>query len=141
MDADATLALLRGRNRYVRQLPSGLWARVKLPRVKEALAAGDIPFPVLQEMAKLVSPNGQEPKPEDVNVSPDTLAHINRYQSGMVLRALKAIGPTEADVQEDAEITPAIVAELEQEDFDQVFTWADRQQPIDPLAETSPSPT
>lgn len=141
MDADETLALLRSRNRYVRQLPSGLWARIKLPRTQEALAAGDIPLPVLREMAKM-SANG-DTKVEAVEVTPDALAHINRYQSGMVLRALKALGVEESDVQQDAEITPAIVGELEQEDFAQIFKWADRQEPVDPtkaalLSATSP---
>jgi len=135
MDAEATLALVRARNRFVRQLPSGLWARIALPRIRDALAAGDIPLPVLREMAKIAA-NG-EAQPEDADVSPDSLQHVARYQSGLVLRALKAIGEHQVDVLEDAEITPEIVAELDQDDFDQIFRWADRQDPVDPTASPS----
>jgi hypothetical protein len=138
MDAASAAELLRARNRFVRQLPSGLWARIALPRAREALAAGEVPIPVLRQMARLMQ-NGSDAANE--NIPADTLAHVTRYQSGMVLRALKGLGLEEADVGADEEMTAEVVAELSQEDFDQIFAWAERNEPIDPKAETPPSET
>lgn len=135
MDSDQAVALLRARNRYVRQLPSGLWARVALPRIREALASGDIPMPVLHEMAKLSANGGA--KAEGAAISSEALAHTVQYQQAVVLRSLKGISETDQGLEEDTPMTEEVVAELSQEDFDQIFAWADRNEPIDPKAVTS----
>lgn len=153
MDADAALALLRARNRYIRELPSGLWARITLPQVGEVLASGDVPMPVLREIARQAAEgaetNGDGPKDEPVDITAvmervaSSASELQQYRRIMVRRSLRGLGTSQADVEagEDMEYPYAVIDELAQEDFDQIFAWGDRNEQIDPLPPTPASLT
>jgi hypothetical protein len=149
MDSDQALALLRARNRYNRELPSGLWARIALPQVGEVLASGDVPQPVLRQMqenaakaaAKEASTNGDgpktaEPKSEEPNEpdDPAAIAPWYRYRQVIVQRSLRGIAEDEGGLSDEDVLYPMeVISELSQEDFEQIFAWGDRNEQIDPL--------
>jgi hypothetical protein len=154
MDSDQALALLRARNRYVRQLPSGLWARIALPGTAELLASGEVPMPVLREMARQSAektasngdgPDETPPEPETDEVldrNLEMIAESNRYRRMIVQRSLRGIAPTEDELGDDDVRYPyEVIDELDQADFERVFLWGDRQEPIDPKAETPATET
>jgi hypothetical protein len=157
MDSDQALALLRARNRFIRHLPSGLWARIALPGVAELLASGEVPMPVLREMAKQAADktasNGDGPDVEpdeatstdadnDLELNLAMITESNRYRRMIVQRALRGIAASEEELgTEDVRYPLEVIDELAQEDFDQIFVWGDRQEPIDPKAETPASET
>jgi len=157
MDSDQALALLRARNRYVRELPSGLWVRIALPGTAELLASGEVPMPVLREMARQSaeksSSNGDGPNAEpEALPTPETdevldrnlemIAESNRYRRMIVQRSLRGIAPTEDELEnEDVRYPLEVIDELDQADFERIFLWGDRQEPIDPKAATPVSET
>jgi len=143
MDADEALALLRLRNRYIRELPSGLWARIALPQVGEILASGEVPMPVLREMsrqaAEEAAPNGDGPKePAETNVA--LIAEMHQYRRIIVRRTLRGLATSQANLpDEDVEYPFEVIDELDQADYDQIFAWGDRNEPINPLPATPAS--
>jgi hypothetical protein len=161
MDAQAALALLRARNRYVRELPSGLWARIALPGTAELIASGEVPMPVLREMAKRArkeaakkaasngdapdTPDTPDPEPEaepDIEQNIALITEMNRYRQAIVQRSLRGLASTEAELgDEDVRYPVEVIEELPEADFDLIFLWGDRQQQIDPLAATPASTT
>jgi hypothetical protein len=151
MDSDQALALLRARNRHVRKLPSGLWARIALPQIGEVLASGEVPLPVLRVMQEnaakaATSPNGDGPKPAEPEAptptDPSTIADMYRYRQVIVRRALRGLAEDEAELPDEDVLYPVeVISELAQDDFEQIFAWGDRNEPIDPLVPIPASTT
>lgn len=152
MDAERALQLTQSRNRYIRELPSGLWAKISLPRVRECIIAGDIPRGVLKMMADMAkaSSNGEVKElteaDEDLanEATLESIRSLVFFQTRLVKAALKGLGLTDYEANEsDFEATDELVASLVQEDFDQIAAWAKRDEDIDPkvptpVSETSP---
>ena len=143
MDAEEALALLRLRNRYVRELPSGLWARIALPQVGEVLASGEVPMPILREMTRVAAEaaptNGDAPKAE-TNVA--LMAEMQQYRRIIVRRTLRGLATTEGELGSEDVVYPLeVIDELDQRDYDQIFAWGDRNEQIDPLPATPASPS
>jgi len=144
MDAEEALALLRLRNRYVRELPSGLWARIALPQVGEVLASGEVPMPILREMtrqaAEAAPPNGDGPKVPETNVA--LMAEMQQYRRIIVRRTLRGLATSQAELGDEDVVYPLeVIDELDQRDYDQIFAWGDRNESIDPLPATPASPS
>ena len=115
------LELLRSRNRFDEELPSGLKVTIRLPRIRDCILAGGVPLPVLDHLVKAAS-NGGAPA-----VSNEDAAHMARFQDEIVRRSIVAIDG------EPVALSPEDVAEFSQEDYDRIVVLATRQE-TSPLA-------
>lgn len=114
MDA---LELLRSRNRFEEELPSGLNVTLRLPRLRDCIIAGGVPLPVLEHLMEVSQQNGAAQE-----VSNEEAAHMARFQDEIVRRSLVAIEGQEI------EMSAELLAELSQEDYDRIVALASRQE-------------
>lgn len=131
------LELVRSRNRADIELPSGLGATIGLVRVRDAVTTGLIPLPVLREMDAIAeaarAANGDGPvdssKLEDP--SPEVMIAGTTLRREMVRRTIKRLAPSLAELEgPEIEISPEVVEELSQEDFDVLAGYAMRDVPF-----------
>ena len=118
------LELLRSRNRFDEELPSGLKVTIRLPRIRDCILAGGVPLPVLQHMIKVASNGG------GAGIANEEAAHMARFQDEIVRRSIVAIEGEPISLSVDD------VADLTQEDYDRVVELATRAVPT-----TAGSPT
>ena len=117
------LELLRSRNRFEEQLPSGLNVTLRLPRLRDCIIAGAVPLPVLEHLMEAATQNGDA----TTQVSNEEAAHMARFQDEIVRRSVVAIEG------QPIEMTTEAVAEFSQEDYDRIVAVATRQE-ASPLA-------
>ena len=116
------LELLRSRNRFNEELPSGLKVTIRLPRIRDCILAGGVPLPVLDHLVKQVQGNGSAPA-----ISNEDAAHMARFQDEIVRRSVVAIEG------EPVSLTPDDLNDISQEDYDRIVVLATRQE-TSPLA-------
>ena len=115
------LELLRSRNRFDEELPSGLKVTIRLPRIRDCILAGGVPLPVLEHLVKAAS-NGGAPA-----VSNADAAHMARFQDEIVRRSVVAIEG------QPVSLTLDDLSDIAQEDYDRIVVLATRQE-TSPLA-------
>jgi len=133
MDAEQTLAFMRSRNRADIELPSGLWARIGLVRLQDAITAGSIPVPILKEMDALAAqakPNGHKPRKPPTEPSAEVIAHGTSFRHEMARRTLKSLAASQAELGDDVDMPSQVIDELTQEDFDTLAGYALRDTPF-----------
>ena len=118
------LELLRSRNRFDEELPSGLKVTIRLVRIRDCILAGGVPLPVLDHLVKVAS-NGGAPE-----VSNEDAIHMARFQDEIVRRSVVAIEgePVELSVED--------VAEFAQEDYDRIVELGTRAVPTSAVSPT-----
>lgn len=134
MDA---LELVRSRNRADIELPSGLGATIGLVRITDCIIGLGIPLPVLAELRDLnADSNGHDPEQTEAELlqqlSPEATASGVKLREEVVRRSLKRLAPSVADLNgsPEQEITPEVISELSQEDFDVLASYAMRDTPF-----------
>lgn len=116
MDA---LELLRSRNRFEEELPSGLKVTIRLPRIRDCIIAGHVPLPILTALVERAQQNGDAPA-----VSPEEAEPMARFQDELVRRAVVGIEG------EPVALTIEDVVEFSQEDYDRIVELATRTAPL-----------
>lgn len=135
MDA---LELLRSRNRADIELPSGLGATIGLVRIADCLIG--IPLPVMTEIRRLdIEANGHDSEERSkvmlAQLDPELAAEVEaqgaRLREEVVRRSLKRLAPSVAELEgPDVEMSPEVIVELSQEDFNVLASYAMRDVPF-----------
>jgi len=127
------LELLRGRNTHTMadeactcgevhgRLPSGLVARLRLPRIRDCLLAGEVPTPIL---SRTVASDAAE-EADDL----ERRRAFARYQDEIVRRSVVELEG------EPVLLSAEAVAEIVDEDYDFIYKVASRSIPF-PVAQT-----
>ena len=111
------LELLRSRNRFEEELPSGLNVTLRLPRIRDCIVAGHVPLPIITALVERASQNGDAPA-----ASPEEAEHMARFQDEIVLRSVVAIEG------QPVQLTHADLLDLRTEDYDRIVELALREQ-------------
>lgn len=130
MDA---LELVRSRNRADIELPSGLGATIGLVRIADCIIELGIPLPILAEMRALASSNGDSKSPEleMAGLSEDAISRGAKLREEVVRRSLKRLAPSVGELDgPEQEMSPEVIVELDQEDFDVLADYAMRNVPF-----------
>ena len=111
------LELLRSRNRFEEDLPSGLHITRRLPRIRDCIVAGHVPLPVITALVGRATQNGDAPP-----ASPEEAEHMARFQDELVIRSIVAIEG------EPVKLTRDDLQDLRTEDYDYLVELALREQ-------------
>jgi hypothetical protein len=112
MNAEETVAKIR--KRYDVTLPSGMAVTIRIPPLRECVLAGKVPLPVLGELQKKMMAGGNGDEPETTLEDARQLA---AFQEILIMKTLVAIEG------EPVTMTPEAVAELDQDDYNELVSY------------------
>jgi len=120
--------LLRSRNRFEETLPSGLRVTLRLPQIDRCIAAGGVPLPILQHVAKASETEGGIR-----DVSAEQLEAFTRFKDALICEAVVEIEG------QPVELTPTDVREFQPDDYARIFQFAQREIPAPKVPISEPS--